>query len=138
MYVNLKYNLHTAQSNRKRRRGRCGQCDGCQRKDCGECITCKDMKKFGGAGRLKKACKQRICSNTVPSSPDYATNTPPPNISETIIRLKSLADKYRKHDLKSYSLLIYQHLPAFTGSNSHIPQKDKLLTRDEILQVGNI
>ena len=59
----------------------------------GECITCKDMKKLGGAGRLKKACKQRICINTLPSHLDCASNTPP-SISETITRLSSLADKY--------------------------------------------
>ena len=54
------------------------------------------MKKFGGAGRLKKACKQRICTNTLPSHSDCASNTPPPSISETIARLNSLADKYSK------------------------------------------
>ena len=29
----------------------------------------------------------------------------------------------------------YQYSPAFTGSKCHIPQKEKFLIRDEILQV---
>ena len=130
------YNLHTEQSTRKRRRGRCGQCDGCQRKDCGECTTCKDMRKFGGEGRLKKECKQRVCTNTVPSSPDYTTNTPPPSILETITRLKSLADKYRKHGIKwlySHSLLIPTLTYILTiRSGCHIPQSNNILTREMV------
>ena len=33
-------------------------------KDCGVCNFCKDMKKFGGPGRLKKACIQRKCQGS--------------------------------------------------------------------------
>ena len=42
-------------------RSRCGSCVNCQRPDCGECRTCKDKKKFGGPGRLKQACLNRVC-----------------------------------------------------------------------------
>lgn len=55
------------------------------------------MKKFGGAGRLKKACKQRICTSNEPTRSPCPTNASPPNISETISKLKSLADKYSKY-----------------------------------------
>ena len=97
------------------------------------------MKKFGGAGRLKKACKQRVCTtgNILPCSQDCATNTPPPNISETITRLKSSADKYREHDIKPvylHSLRILTYV-VIIGNNCHILQHDEGLTRDEILQV---
>uniref|UniRef100_A0A8C9CPM3 Lysine demethylase 2B n=1 Tax=Phocoena sinus TaxID=42100 RepID=A0A8C9CPM3_PHOSS len=36
-----------------RRRGtRCRKCEACLRMECGECHFCKDMKKFGGPGRM--------------------------------------------------------------------------------------
>ena len=37
------------------------KCEGCCAKDCGVCITCKDMKKYGGPGKKKKACVKRVC-----------------------------------------------------------------------------
>jgi len=37
----------------------CGTCDACMVEDCGFCICCKDMKRFGGPYKLKKRCKQR-------------------------------------------------------------------------------
>ena len=42
-------------------KSRCGNCSGCAAKECGTCHFCKDMKKYGGSGRLKKACIQRKC-----------------------------------------------------------------------------
>ena len=27
---------------------RCGECEGCNREDCGKCVTCLDKPKFGG------------------------------------------------------------------------------------------
>ena len=41
--------------------GRCMKCEGCSAKDCGVCITCKDMKKYGGPGKKKKECVKRVC-----------------------------------------------------------------------------
>ena len=42
--------------------GRCMQCHGCLlSSDCGNCKFCKDKKKFGGPGRKKKGCIERIC-----------------------------------------------------------------------------
>ncbi|KAK3742949.1 hypothetical protein QZH41_014189, partial [Actinostola sp. cb2023] len=46
----------------RRRRTRCGHCESCQREDCAECRTCKDMKKFGGPGRMKQSCQKRVCT----------------------------------------------------------------------------
>ncbi|XP_065902962.1 uncharacterized protein [Dysidea avara] len=42
---------------------RCGVCDGCTTtNDCGCCKHCKDKKKNGGPGRLKKACIKKVCT----------------------------------------------------------------------------
>jgi CXXC zinc finger domain len=40
--------------------GRCGKCAGCRKEDCGECVKCKAMKKFGGT-RSTGACIHRPC-----------------------------------------------------------------------------
>ncbi|XP_041348389.1 lysine-specific demethylase 2A-like isoform X2 [Gigantopelta aegis] len=45
----------------KRRRVRCKKCEPCTRTECGECNFCKDMKKFGGPGRMKQTCISRQC-----------------------------------------------------------------------------
>ncbi|XP_069134817.1 lysine-specific demethylase 2B-like isoform X1 [Argopecten irradians] len=45
----------------RRRRTRCKKCEPCTRTDCGECNFCKDMKKYGGPGRMKQSCISRQC-----------------------------------------------------------------------------
>ncbi|XP_065579671.1 lysine-specific demethylase 2A-like [Artemia franciscana] len=45
----------------RRRRTRCRECEACLRDDCGECIFCADMTKFGGQGKAKQTCKARQC-----------------------------------------------------------------------------
>ena len=49
----------------RRRRTRCKKCAACTRADCGECHFCKDMKKFGGPGRMKQSCIARQCMSPV-------------------------------------------------------------------------
>jgi hypothetical protein len=49
----------------KRRRSRCGSCEACYRDDCGSCDHCKDMKKYGGPGVRKQACRRRKCTRMV-------------------------------------------------------------------------
>uniref|UniRef100_A0A673FUZ1 [histone H3]-dimethyl-L-lysine(36) demethylase n=1 Tax=Sinocyclocheilus rhinocerous TaxID=307959 RepID=A0A673FUZ1_9TELE len=44
-----------------RRRVRCKRCEACLRTECGDCNYCRDMRKFGGPGRLKKSCVLRQC-----------------------------------------------------------------------------
>ena len=66
-----------------RKRRRCGACGGCMRANCGDCVFCLDMTKFGGPGKMKQACEKRACleeeeesaelENGVPSS---GTDTP--------------------------------------------------------------
>ncbi|CAJ1053010.1 lysine (K)-specific demethylase 2Aa isoform X1 [Xyrichtys novacula] len=45
----------------RRRRVRCKRCEACMRAECGECNFCRDMKKFGGPGKLKQTCVLRQC-----------------------------------------------------------------------------
>ncbi|XP_008316002.1 lysine (K)-specific demethylase 2Aa isoform X2 [Cynoglossus semilaevis] len=45
----------------RRRRVRCKRCEACIRSECGECNFCRDMKKFGGPGKLKQTCVLRQC-----------------------------------------------------------------------------
>lgn len=41
---------------------RCGQCSHCDRDDdCGLCVACSDMRKFGGLGVTKNICLMRQC-----------------------------------------------------------------------------
>uniref|UniRef100_M4AWQ1 Zgc:158376 n=1 Tax=Xiphophorus maculatus TaxID=8083 RepID=M4AWQ1_XIPMA len=54
-----------AGSGARRRRTRCRRCQACMRTECGECHFCKDMKKFGGPGRMKQSCLQRQCTAPV-------------------------------------------------------------------------
>jgi CXXC zinc finger domain len=52
-------------NNIRRRRVRCRKCEACTRAECGECLYCKDMKKFGGLGRMKQTCVVRQCIKVV-------------------------------------------------------------------------
>ncbi|XP_076831629.1 lysine (K)-specific demethylase 2Aa isoform X3 [Brachyhypopomus gauderio] len=45
----------------RRRRVRCKRCEACLRSECGDCNFCRDMKKFGGPGKLKQTCVLRQC-----------------------------------------------------------------------------
>nr|XP_006819064.1 PREDICTED: LOW QUALITY PROTEIN: lysine-specific demethylase 2A-like [Saccoglossus kowalevskii] len=49
----------------RRRRTRCRKCENCLRGDCSKCSFCKDMKKYGGPGRMKQSCLQRQCLSPV-------------------------------------------------------------------------
>ncbi|TRY94010.1 hypothetical protein DNTS_032824 [Danionella cerebrum] len=57
----VKISSSRSSSNARRRRTRCRKCVACTRKECGDCHFCKDMKKFGGPGRMKQSCILRQC-----------------------------------------------------------------------------
>ena len=48
---------------------RCGTCKGCQNfdrlSDCKSCRNCLDQKRYGGPGKLKKACLRRLSCDVV-------------------------------------------------------------------------
>ncbi|KAL9186382.1 hypothetical protein ACHAXT_005620 [Thalassiosira profunda] len=43
------------------KRFKCGQCEACQREDCGKCLFCLDKPKFGGRLLLKQVCVHKRC-----------------------------------------------------------------------------
>ncbi|KAL4609612.1 lysine-specific demethylase 2B-like isoform X2 [Arapaima gigas] len=57
----IKLSAGRGTSGARRRRTRCRRCEACLRTECGECHFCKDMKKFGGPGRMKQSCIMRQC-----------------------------------------------------------------------------
>ena len=69
---------------KRRKRSRCGTCQGCinrdKTQDCRVCRNCLDQKRYGGPGKLKKACVRRSCaimatSEGQDSAPTTATST---------------------------------------------------------------
>ncbi|KAG0418774.1 hypothetical protein HPB47_004610, partial [Ixodes persulcatus] len=68
------------ETQQRSRKGRCHQCAGCLAEDCGECINCRDKKKFGGKNLLKQACSYRRCLDPVPSS--RTEKDPPEPVAE--------------------------------------------------------
>lgn len=45
------------------KRVRCGECTGCTSLNCTSCKYCRDNPKYGGPGKLKKACIKHKCIN---------------------------------------------------------------------------
>ena len=73
--------LPTARKRRSSaRRVRCGSCEGCMNhnrtKDCRACRNCLDQKRYGGPGKLKKACLKRLCLVLSSSSTSPASQAP--------------------------------------------------------------
>jgi len=46
----------------------CNKCSGCRRENCGKCVPCRDMPKFGGKCVLKQKCVYRKCVQPVRAS----------------------------------------------------------------------
>ena len=54
--------LSSSKKSGKKHTRRCGECPACLREDdCGQCRFCRDMKKYGGQGRLRQKCIKRQC-----------------------------------------------------------------------------
>ena len=43
----------------------CKKCSGCRRPNCGICINCADMPRYGGLGTSKQKCATRVCTNPI-------------------------------------------------------------------------
>lgn len=87
----------------RKRRINCGQCEGCKRDDCGLCVFCKDMKKFGGPAKKKKACKYRVCTSLKYSESDQSATV---DVDSSIQKLSGLVDKFRKLDKQSLIVVV--------------------------------
>ena len=77
----------------KKRRINCGQCEGCKRDDCRLCVFCKDMKKFGGPAKKKKACKYRVCTTLKHQESDKIATA---DVDSSTKQLGRLVDKFHK------------------------------------------
>lgn len=58
------------------------------RDDCGKCIECLDMRKFGGPGRKKKACRYKKCIGKLSTS-EYTYDGKKKLSSEEILQVKA-------------------------------------------------
>ncbi len=60
------------------------------RTECGECHFCKDMKKFGGPGRMKQSCIMRQCIAVRNSIPAYTEMIHEPNVTLLLHKITEL------------------------------------------------
>ena len=93
----------TVRVSRKRSRGRCGECAGCQQPNCGTCAD--DMKCFGGPGTKKKACRNRKCTGLSAAHATAATHRQ--NVATTISKLSSLAHGSGENVLQSTRIIVF-------------------------------
>jgi hypothetical protein len=73
------------------RRHRCGVCDGCVAKNCGECGACSDMIQFGGAGTKKQGCIKRRCISLKEYAPQVPGSHTPREAPDDAQMISSLA-----------------------------------------------
>ena len=59
--IYLKKNYATSAS--ASRSTKCGECQACTRIECGKCIECEDKPKYGGPGKRRHACIEKVCKN---------------------------------------------------------------------------
>ena len=43
----------------------CANCSGCVSDDCGTCVFCQDVTKYGGAGWKKRCCKEKMTGDEI-------------------------------------------------------------------------
>uniref|UniRef100_A0A672JJ28 DNA (cytosine-5)-methyltransferase n=1 Tax=Salarias fasciatus TaxID=181472 RepID=A0A672JJ28_SALFA len=113
------------------KRQRCGVCEVCQSPDCGKCVACKDMIKFGGSGKSKQACKQRRCPNlAVKEAEDDET------IEEEDVPVeKSKKVSHAKRKKQTQCKLSWIGEPIQTEGKKQYYKK--VSVNDEVLEVGD-
>jgi len=65
--------MSTPNETPKKRKGRCNECKGCLRDNCGDCTACHNVPQFGGSGTMKMACMKRKCAALTSPPPTPAT-----------------------------------------------------------------
>ena len=58
-------------SHLRKKRKRCGVCDGCVSDECEKCRFCLDKPKYGGSGKMKKCCTKWQYLKLVSKSRDH-------------------------------------------------------------------
>lgn len=87
------------------RRMRCGVCEACLKQDCGSCVSCKDMIKFGGSGRSKQCCKDRRCPNMMISENGDDTEQEEAALDK-LTNLRDAASLAKQHRVKQATTLL--------------------------------
>ena len=62
---------------------KCGQCNRCKVPDCTICKFCKDKRKFGGPGELKKCCIRRQCTGNIVTSDSIQSKSQSSNVRQS-------------------------------------------------------
>merc|ERR1712059_216108 len=60
---------------KKHRFKACAKCSGCRNTNCGECMYCEDMPRFGGPGVMKQKCETRVCVNPIVTTCEHCVWT---------------------------------------------------------------
>lgn len=63
---------------------RCNRCVNCKSPDCRVCVSCLDMKKYGGSGTRRRCCIKRSCLN--PRATDLSIRIPSPPPVQKLIK----------------------------------------------------
>uniref|UniRef100_A0A7N6AY15 DNA (cytosine-5)-methyltransferase n=1 Tax=Anabas testudineus TaxID=64144 RepID=A0A7N6AY15_ANATE len=113
------------------KRQRCGVCEVCQSPDCGKCVACKDMIKFGGSGKSKQACKQRRCPNLAVKEAEDDENVEEEDVP--VEKTKKVSHAKRKKQTQCKLTWIGE--PVKTEGKKQYYRKVSL--NDEVLEVGD-
>lgn len=115
------------------KRGRCGECSPCKKEDCGKCIYCLDMKKFGGPGQKKKCCLEKRCTSLVSTTNTSASAKSKQETCTTFYKPLYLLEQKRKayHIAKDGNCLYRAVSYAITGDQENYSSLKLLLERFE-------
>ena len=103
---------------------KCGTCQGCTNRNCRECGPCKDLKKYGGPGKLKQACVHRRCTN--PMNPNAADEVFKRNNSKQLINTKFENDEYFKGNSKQSVITVMSIDPDDGNANDNLMDTTKI------------
>lgn len=126
---------------------RCGECEGCMRDDCGQCVPCADKPRFGGPGTKKKACVQRFC-RTRKLEEDHAQANFPLNSADALKAPRPVSKLGSKKSSGSITdhfkikpkseKVVEVILPASDESSSEVVGQDELIEDEFATNDDNI
>jgi len=128
---------------------RCGECEGCMRDDCGQCVPCADKPRFGGPGTKKKACVQRFC-RTRKLEEDHAQANFPLNSADALKAPRpvsklgskkssgSITDHFKIKPKTEKVVEVEVILPASDESSSEVVGQDELIEDEFATNDDNI